>query len=206
MSKAGNLNLTVVSWYQMVSHDPPLVMLSFGGDQGRRKDSEINISETGEFTISSASEPYAEALNFSSIDAPHGTSEYALTGLTPVKSVKVRPPRVKEAPFSMECALDTRKEYTNNAGHMTTVLIIGRVKALHIRSDCLHEDGSVNIPKTLPVNRVSGMLYTRATHGFELPRPKWSELKDTAEVAAALKKEVKAVDPDFEDPILASYP
>ncbi len=32
----------------MVSHNPPLVMLSFGGDQGTRKDSEINITETGE--------------------------------------------------------------------------------------------------------------------------------------------------------------
>ncbi|KDN48427.1 hypothetical protein K437DRAFT_255533 [Tilletiaria anomala UBC 951] len=221
-SKEGQLNLCPVSWYQMLSHNPPLVMLSFGGDQGRRKDSEVNIEATGEFTISSASEPYAEALNYSSIDAPHGTSEYALTGLTPVASRLVSPPRVKEAPFSMECKLDFRREYyadgsgvsslTHEAangqgkGGLTTVIVVARVVVLHVREDCLNEDGSVNMAQMLPLTRVSGMLYTRTTHGFELVRPKWDEVKDTPEVQAALKREVTVVPPDFEDPILLSYP
>jgi flavin reductase (DIM6/NTAB) family NADH-FMN oxidoreductase RutF len=48
-------NLAPVSWYQMVSHDPPLVMLSFGGSREKGvKDSERNINENGCYTISSA--------------------------------------------------------------------------------------------------------------------------------------------------------
>jgi hypothetical protein len=30
-----------------VSHNPPLVMISFGGDSARRKDSERNLKESG---------------------------------------------------------------------------------------------------------------------------------------------------------------
>ncbi len=181
------------------------------------------------FTISSASEPYAEALNFSSIDAPRGTNEFALTGLTPVRSLRVGAPRVKEAPFSMECKLDLRKEYyadhfadASSAAEgqqqdpakekdkkLTTVVVIARVVALHIREDCISpEDGSIDLTRTLPVSRVAGMLYTRATHGFELERPKWAQHKDSEPVRRALEREaeVQIVERDFEDPVLPQYP
>ena len=158
-STSGQINLCPMSWFQLVSHDPPLVMLSFGGDEERRKDSEVNVEETREFTISSVSESYAEAANFAAAAAPKGLSEYALTGLTPIASHKVRPPRVKEAPFSIECRLDFRREYyrdgsavnsfqhdtaqTEQRGRMTTVLVIGRIVAIHFRPDCIDGNGFV---------------------------------------------------------------
>ena len=79
----------------MVSHNPPMIMISFGGGEDRRKDSENNIARLQEFSISSSNEPFAEALNYASIDSPPGVSEYALTGLTPVKSKVIKTPRVK---------------------------------------------------------------------------------------------------------------
>ena len=95
LNEDGSPNLAPISWYQMVSQDPAMVMISFGGSEDRRKDSENNIKRLNEFSISSSSEPYAEALNFASVDCPSGISEYALSGLTPVKSKVIKTPRVK---------------------------------------------------------------------------------------------------------------
>lgn len=44
----GAANVAPISWYQMVSSDPPLLMVSFGGTGKARKDSEMNIRRTGE--------------------------------------------------------------------------------------------------------------------------------------------------------------
>lgn len=51
------------------------------------------------------SEPFVEAANYTSIDAPKGVSEWALSGLTPVESKVVKSPRVGESAFAMECDL-----------------------------------------------------------------------------------------------------
>jgi flavin reductase (DIM6/NTAB) family NADH-FMN oxidoreductase RutF len=51
------------------------------------------------------SEPFVEAANYTSIDAPKGVSEWPLSGLTPVDSKTIKPPRVGESGFSMECVL-----------------------------------------------------------------------------------------------------
>lgn len=95
LNEDGSPNLAPISWYQMVSQDPAMVMVSFGGGENRRKDSENNIKRMQEFSVSSSSEPYAEALNFASVDCPSSVSEYALSGLTPVKSKVIETPRVK---------------------------------------------------------------------------------------------------------------
>jgi len=50
-----------------------------------------------------SSEPYAEALNFASINAPPGVSEFALSGLTPVPGRIVRAPRVGVSRKESKC-------------------------------------------------------------------------------------------------------
>jgi flavin reductase (DIM6/NTAB) family NADH-FMN oxidoreductase RutF len=58
-----------------------------------------------EFVVSIISEPFLEAANYTSIDAPSEVSEWDLTGLTPAPSVTVTPPGVAESAFRMECVL-----------------------------------------------------------------------------------------------------
>ncbi|KIS71918.1 uncharacterized protein UMAG_11344 [Mycosarcoma maydis] len=199
-------NLAPISWYQMVSQDPPMVMISFGGGENRRKDNENNIKRLQEFSISSSSEPYAEALNFASVDCPPGISEYALSGLTPVKSKVIKTPRVKEAPMSMECEVEYIREICNAEGKHTTTLVLGRVRVMHLRKDTIHpETGAVDASKTLPVTRIGGLQYARTSVGYELERPKWSEIKDRADVQAALERGPK-VWFENKDEVLDSYP
>lgn len=50
--------------------------------------------------------PFDIDSSFSSMDCPPEVSEWDLTGLTPVPSDTVKPPRVGESAFSMECTMD----------------------------------------------------------------------------------------------------
>ncbi|KAJ1030995.1 hypothetical protein NDA18_002220 [Ustilago nuda] len=206
LNEDGSPNLAPISWYQMVSQDPAMVMISFGGSENRRKDSENNIKRLNEFSISSSSEPYAEALNFASVDCPSGVSEYALSGLTPVKSKVIKTPRVKESPMSMECEVEYTRDIHNAQGKHTTTLVLGHVRVMHIRKDMINpQTGAVDAAKTLPITRIGGLQYARTSVGYELERPKWDVIKDRPDIKAALEKGPK---PWFEnkDEVLESYP
>ncbi|SNX81661.1 uncharacterized protein MEPE_00366 [Melanopsichium pennsylvanicum] len=187
-------NLAPISWYQMVSQDPPMVMISFGGSEDRRKDNENNIMRLKEFSISSSSEPYAEALNFASVDCPTGVSEFALSGLTP------------ESPMSMECEVEYTREIRNDQGKHTTTLVLGRVKVMHVRKDMINPDtGAVDAAKTLPITRIGGLQYARTSVGYELERLNWDAIKHSPDVQAALEAGVKPWF-DTKDEVLESYP
>lgn len=63
----------------------------------------LNIKATKTFTVNMMSEPFVEAADWSQIDAPFGVDEWSGTGLTQEPSDLIKPPRVKESAFSMEC-------------------------------------------------------------------------------------------------------
>lgn len=71
----------------------------------KQKDTCANIKATKTFSMNIISEPFVEASNYSCIDAPEEVSEWALSGLTQVPSKLIKPARVGEAAFSMECEL-----------------------------------------------------------------------------------------------------
>ena len=79
-----------------------MFIVGYAGGFDKQKDSLKNLVESGECTINIISEHYLEAANATSVNAPYGISEWALTGLTPAECEVVKPSRVKEAVFSVE--------------------------------------------------------------------------------------------------------
>jgi flavin reductase (DIM6/NTAB) family NADH-FMN oxidoreductase RutF len=110
----------------VVNHDPPIFCIGFSGSLENPKDTCRNLLETGECTINIIGEWFAEAANYTAINAPHGVSEWALSGLTPAKSTIVRPSRVAESAFSIEAVLKHQHEWESRAvpGKKTGVLVI----------------------------------------------------------------------------------
>lgn len=94
-----------------VSHDPPLVSVSFSASAGGEKDSCANIRATREFTVSIISEPFADAANATCVAAPPEIDEFALSGLTPEPSVRISsPPPLARAPtLSRTARTDARQ-------------------------------------------------------------------------------------------------
>jgi flavin reductase (DIM6/NTAB) family NADH-FMN oxidoreductase RutF len=111
MSRDGAANLAPFSFFCGVGSAPPTVLFcpalrpADSTRAGERKDTLRNVEETGEFVISVVSEAIAAAANAASADAPPEVDEFTLSGLTPVVSEVVRPPRVAESPAQMECKL-----------------------------------------------------------------------------------------------------
>src|SRR5262245_50224609 len=102
----GRVNLAPFSFFNAFGANPPIVGFSpsLGGD-GSRKDTLRNVEATGEFVLNSAVASLAEQVNVSSKELPYGESEVELAGLTLKSSLRVKPPRLAEAPVTLECKL-----------------------------------------------------------------------------------------------------
>ncbi|GAA5859593.1 hypothetical protein JCM8547_006155 [Rhodosporidiobolus lusitaniae] len=186
----GQTNLAPFSYFNIACHDPPIVMISFTHPSGDElKGTCENILETKEFSTNIISEPFVEAANYTSIDAPKGVSEWPLSGLTPVASELIKSPRVGESAFSMECVLEHHYHLHNDAGVRTGTVVLGRVKLFHVRSDVIDaESFIVDTGKLQPVSRLGGITYGRTTRAYEAPRPVWVQEKEKEEVKRALEK------------------
>jgi flavin reductase (DIM6/NTAB) family NADH-FMN oxidoreductase RutF len=184
LSKNGVPNLAPFSYFQVVDHDPVILVVGFSARPGRPKDTQRNLVETGECVINILSDHFVEAANATSLDIPHGTSEWALSGLTPQNSSTVAPKRVQEAIFSIEGKLLEMKslDYHGHAeeGKPTGALAIIEAKRFWAREDALDE-GQENLDLDIlrPVVQLGGISYARVRETFELPRPSLAtELKN----------------------------
>ena len=130
LSKTGVLNLAPYSFFNAVSDRPPMVMFSSIG----RKDTLINIEETGEFVCSIVSQELRDAMNMSSAAVNPGIDEFKLAGVTPADSFYVKPPRVAEAPAALECRYWKTLPLPAPEGHpeLAYWLVLGVVVGVYI--------------------------------------------------------------------------
>lgn len=171
ISPDGVLNLAPFSFFTAISANPPAVCFSptvRGGD-GKRKDTLENIAATKEFVVNVVSEDFARQMNACSADFPPEVDEFAVSGLTPLASELVRPPRVAESRIHMECRLLQIVEVS--ALPLGGSLVIGEVLRFHV-ADELFDNFRVDPDRLHPIGRMGGPTYTRTTDRFEMERPK----------------------------------
>ncbi|KAL7003910.1 hypothetical protein EMMF5_006546, partial [Cystobasidiomycetes sp. EMM_F5] len=174
ISATGNCNLAPFSYFAPMGYRPPMVMVHFSATkpivngEGNHKDTLTNIKATKEFVINMISEPFAEASNFAAINAPNDISEWDLTGLSPVPSDVVKPPRVGESAFCMECTLETFHDiYSDDEKtQMTATYVVGRVRRFHARKDLFGPTNAIEPQRLLPISRMGGITYGRVTDVF----------------------------------------
>lgn len=174
-------NLAPFSYFNMINHDPPLFIFGFAGGFSQAKDTLRNLQETGECTVNIISEHFIEAANATSIDAPPGVSEWAISGLTQAKCTVVQTPRVKEAIFAVECKLTSLQEFESKQtpGKKTGVLAVVEGVRFWVREDAIDETRTLIDPKVFrPMSRLGGITYGRVVEGIEIPRPRFSEEKE----------------------------
>ncbi|KAF4441883.1 conserved domain typically associated with flavo oxygenase DIM6 NTAB family [Fusarium albosuccineum] len=167
-------NLAPFSYFNMLGHDPPLFVVGFASGLANAKDTLRNVSDSGECVINIISEPFVEAANSASANAPYGVSEWDISGLTPAYDCEtVKCARVREAVVSIEAKLDTLKEYESRArpGNKSGAVAIFEGTRFWVREDALNEEKNLVDPQVLrPVARLGGITYARLTEAFEIPR------------------------------------
>ena len=182
MSAQGGLNAAPFSFFNMVSADPPLIVLGIvRRPDGSLKDSARNIIACKEFVAHLVSEDDAAAMNFTSIDAPADFDEIAHGRIETVPSVGVAPPRIASAPVAMECRLFQHTDVG------TADILIAEVVHFHI-DDRRIETGRfyVDTPALRLVSRMHGAgWYLRSTDTFKMLRPEFALWTDGAGQDAA---------------------
>ncbi|KAL7822105.1 hypothetical protein V8C26DRAFT_389958 [Trichoderma gracile] len=171
-------NLAPFSYFNVFTHDPPTFVVGFAHPpSGGPRDSFVNIRDSGECVINIISEHYIEAANSTSIDAPYGVSEWGIAGLTADYSCQtVKPPRVKEAVFSVEAKLESIKEIESRAqpGRISAWLVVLEGTRFWVRDDALSEKQDYVAPEVLrPIGRMGGTIYSKTTELLQLPRPQF---------------------------------
>jgi flavin reductase (DIM6/NTAB) family NADH-FMN oxidoreductase RutF len=170
ISPDGILNLAPFSFFTGVCANPPAVCFAptIRGRDGARKDTLSNIEATREFVVNVVSEEFGPQMNICSTEFPPEVDEFRFSGLTPVASDLVRPPRVKESHVNMECRL--LEIVTVSAKPLGGSLVLGEVLRFHIEDGWL-DNYQVDPDKLRPIARMGGNTYARTTDRFEMARP-----------------------------------
>ena len=99
-----------------------------------------------------------------------GVNEFLKSGLTPLDSETVQPPRVAESPVQFECKVIEVKALGDQGGAGN--LVICEILKIHLSENILNDNGSIDPIKIDQVSRLGGNWYGRAKEGlFEVPKP-----------------------------------
>ncbi|MDP2363180.1 MAG: flavin reductase family protein [Ignavibacteria bacterium] len=172
ISKDGVNNLSPFSFYNVFGANPPVIGFSPSrrGRDASLKDTYLNLIETKECVVQAVTYAMVEQVSLASTEYEKGIDEFIKSGLTPINSDLVKPKRVKESPFQMECRLLDMMNYGN--GGASANIAICEVIKFHAQED-IFVNGLIHPNKIDLVARMSGDFYCRASGDniFEVEKP-----------------------------------
>ena len=172
LSPEGVPNLAPYSQFTNLSFDPPYVAVSINQSSGdKRKDTTMNIEQTGEFVHNMVTYDLREAMNITAAGFPPEVDEFEAAGLEKSPSVLVKPWRVAASPIQFECVYFQTINLPGNRGGMAAV-IIGKVVGIHIKDEFIKNDGKIDIVAIKPLARMGYSDYTTVDHVFEMQMSK----------------------------------
>jgi flavin reductase (DIM6/NTAB) family NADH-FMN oxidoreductase RutF len=163
ISTDGHVNLSPFSFFNAFGANPPTVAFS----PSRRvrdnttKHTYENLVATGECVIQAVTYDMVQQVNLASAEYPAEVDEFVKTGLMPEPSDIVRPPRVKQSPFQMECKLQQMISLGGKGGSGN--LAICEVVKFHIDERLFDGDGVIHPDRIDLVARMSANYYCRAS-------------------------------------------
>lgn len=155
----GTGNLAPFSFFNGISSKPPCLMISITRKpNGDKKDSLRNIEETGEFVVNASSEWLFQPLVETAAAYPYGVDEMRKVGLTPIPSLRVKPPRVKEAAVHFECKVIQNVQIGDGTLGSSNA-IFGEIVYVHAMKEAYRE-GKIDPQVLKPLARLGGSSYT----------------------------------------------
>lgn len=163
MDAGGQVNLSPFSFFNLFSSNPPVLIFS---PSRRVRDNTTkhtleNVLEVPEVVIHVVTYAMVQQASLSSTEYPKEVNEFVKAGFTPVPSVIVRPPRVKESPVAFECKVSQVIPLGNEGGAGN--LVICEVLLMHINDSILDEKGVIDPQRIDAVARMGGDWYCRAS-------------------------------------------
>jgi flavin reductase (DIM6/NTAB) family NADH-FMN oxidoreductase RutF len=168
VSADGKVNAAPFSFFNVMGANPPICAFAPGDrENGTPKDTALNIRATHEFVVNLVDERIAEAMNQCAASLPFGENELVRAGLTSAPSSVVKPPRIAEAPASLECVEWGTLQIGGNR------MVIGVIKRIHLRDELFDaEKKRIHADKLFLIGRMaSPHWYCKTRDRFEMKRP-----------------------------------
>jgi flavin reductase (DIM6/NTAB) family NADH-FMN oxidoreductase RutF len=173
VDKDGNVNLSPFSFYNVFGINPTTLIFSPArrGRDNTTKHTLDNVKEVAEVVLNAVSYSMVQQMSLSSTEYPKGVNEFEKAGFTPVNSVKVKPPRVKESPVQFECKVREIVETSGKPGSGN--LVVCEILYIHVDEKNLDKDGNIDPNKIDLVGRLGGDYYSRTNDysNFTVAKP-----------------------------------
>ena len=167
ISGQGKVNLAPFSFFCGVTWSPPTLGFSVvNRSDGSRKDTIVNIEETGRFVVNMVSHDLAGRMVQTASSLPRGVSEADEAGIAMTPATRVSVPRVKDARVAFECTLDriVKVGQGTHAGN----LVLGTIVLMHVRDGIVEEGTGIDPARFDAIGRLGGSRYCRLQDIFEL--------------------------------------
>ena len=173
IDKAGNINLSPFSFFNLFSSNPPIVIFS---PSRRVRDNTTkhtleNVMEVPEVVINIVTYEMVHQVSLASCEYPKEMNEFEKAGFTAEAATLVKPPMVKESKVKMECKVLEVKPLGTEGGAGN--LVICEVLRMHIDDSLLDENKKLDQRKIHHIARLGGDWYCRVdeTNLFMVPKP-----------------------------------
>jgi flavin reductase (DIM6/NTAB) family NADH-FMN oxidoreductase RutF len=159
IDKAGNVNLSPFSFFNLFSTNPPIAIFS----PARRlrnnttKHTLQNVLEVPEVVINIVTYDMVQQTSLASCEYPKGVNEFLKAGFTEEPSTLIKPPMVKESKVKMECKVIEVKPLGTEGGAGN--LVICEVLRMHIDDSLLDANRKMDQRKINHVARLGGDWY-----------------------------------------------
>jgi flavin reductase (DIM6/NTAB) family NADH-FMN oxidoreductase RutF len=163
-------NLAPFSYFNALSSDPPMIMVSIGlKPDGEKKDTRINIEQRKHFVVNIAHKEMAEALTASSASMAPGVSEIDELSLDTCPMPGSSVPRLTDCRIAYACELDSIHMIKDQA------IVFARLSDLYIDDSVAGEDEKgrlkVSADAVDALGRLGGGEYVTAGKTVSIQRP-----------------------------------
>ena len=173
IDKAGNVNLSPFSFFNMFSTQPPIVIFS---PSRRLRDATTkhtleNVLEVPECVINIVDYDMVQQTSLASCEFPKDCDEFTKAGFTKEAATVVKPPMVRESKIRLECKVIEVKSLGEQGGAGN--LVIAQVLVMHVNESILGADGKIDQEKIHHVARLGGDWYCKVDSNslFKVPKP-----------------------------------
>lgn len=147
--REGNSNIFTVAWTGTICTNPPMAYISVRPERY----SYHMIRETGEFVINLTTKELARATDYCGVKSGRDVDKWKEMHLTPVDSLKVSVPAIKESPVNIECRVTEVKELGSH--HM----FLAEVVAVQVSSEYMDEQNRFHLEYSHPLVYSHGEYY-----------------------------------------------
>ncbi|MDQ0322854.1 flavin reductase (DIM6/NTAB) family NADH-FMN oxidoreductase RutF [Pararhizobium capsulatum DSM 1112] len=166
-SEAGHSNAAPMSFFNVFSHDPAIVVLGIQPRlSGEEKDTMMNIRRTQEFAINMVDMALSQQMLVCGLGFDNEVDELSMAGLTATTCSQIDASYAAESPCVFECRVERLIDYPRRT------LVLGEVVHMHVRRECLDAEGRYVDPENYqPIARLHADNYITSDRQFVLKAP-----------------------------------